>query len=174
MLQRQVPSTRPIQGGRRVLPAEGQNEEGPLALAPIPPRPQVPRRKERSRGDTTREGGERKNTTRYRGLTQADPGTAGRKGMIPKKQGRLPTEGSEPASPDTPPPGGRPRTSQDGGRIGIQPRKTEERGGRGEERKPEARATEPRAKDRVEKSWAEVARFGQLSIEGPMLGGDGS
>jgi len=32
MLQRQVLSTCPIQGGRTVLPSEGRNEEGPLAL----------------------------------------------------------------------------------------------------------------------------------------------
>jgi len=37
ILQQQVPSTRPIQGERSVLPAEGQNEKGPLTLAPIPP-----------------------------------------------------------------------------------------------------------------------------------------
>jgi len=80
-----------------------------------------------------------------------------------KKRGRLPTEGSGPASQDRTPSGRRPRTSQDGGRIGIQPRKVEERGGRHEKRKAGARAPEPRAKERIEKSWAEVARFGQLA-----------
>ena len=58
MLQRHVPYTRPIQGGRRVLPAERWNKEGLLTLAPVPPIPKVPRRKERRRGDTTGEGGE--------------------------------------------------------------------------------------------------------------------
>jgi len=163
MLQRQVPDTRPIQGGRRVLPAKGRNKEGPLTLAPVPPRPKVPRRKERRRGDTTGEGGERKNTTQYRGLTQADPGTVGRKGAIPKKRGRLPKEDSGPTSEDRMTPRGDPRTSQDGGRIRIQPRKVEERGGRWEKGKPGVRTTEPRAKERVEKSCAEVARFGQLA-----------
>jgi len=163
MLQRQVPDTHPVQGGRRVLPTEGRNEKGTLALASVPPRPEIPCRKEKRCGDTTGEGGERKNTTRYRGLTRADPGTVGRKGTIPKKRGRLPTEGSGPASQDRAPPGRRPRTSQDGGRIGIQPRKVEERGGRCQERKPGARATEPRAKKGVEKSWAKVARLGQLA-----------
>jgi len=162
MLQQEVPDTCPVQGGRRVLPTEERNEKGPLALAPVPPRPKIPCRKEMRRGDTTGEGGERKNTTRYRGLTQADPGTVGRKGTIPKKQGRLPTEGSGPASQDRARPGKRPRTSQHGGRIGIQPRKVEERGGRCEEGKPGARAPESRAQKGVEKSWAEVARLGQL------------
>jgi len=58
MLQRQVPDTRPIQGGRRVLPAEGRNKEGPVALAPVPPKPKVPCRKERLRREKTGEGGE--------------------------------------------------------------------------------------------------------------------
>jgi len=163
MLQRQVPDTRPIQGGRRVLPAKERNKEGPLTLAPVPPRPKVPRCKERRRGDKTGEGGERKNTTRYRGLTQADPGTVERKAAIPKKRGRLPKKDSGPTSEDRATPRGDPRTSQDGGRSGIQPRKAEERGGRCEERKPRARASEPRTKKRVEKSWAEVARLGQLA-----------
>jgi len=140
MLQRQVPNTRPVQGGHRVLPAEGRNEEGTLALAPVPPRPKIWYRKKRSREDTTREGGERKNTTRYQSLTQAYPGTVGRKGPIPEKRGRLQTGGSGPASQDSTPPGRRPRTSQDGGRIGIQPGKVEERGGRCEDKKPGARA----------------------------------
>jgi len=111
----------------------------------------------------TGEGGERKNTTRHRGLTQADPVTVGRKGMIFKKRGRLPTEDSGPASQDRAPPGRRPRTSQDGGRIGIQPRKVEKRGERCEERKPGARTPEPRVQKRIEKSWAEVAQLGQLA-----------
>ena len=37
MLQRQVPDTRPVQGGRRILQTEGRNEKGTLALAPVPP-----------------------------------------------------------------------------------------------------------------------------------------
>jgi len=163
MLQRQVPDTRPVQGGRRVLLTEGGDKKGTLALAPVPLRREIRCRKERRRRDMTGEGGERKNTTRYRGLTRADPGTVGRKGTISKKRGRLPSEGSRPASQDRTPPGRRPRTSQDGGRIGIQPRKVEVRGGRWEERKPGARAPEPRAKKRVEKSWVEVARLGQLA-----------
>jgi len=163
MLQRQVPDTRPIHGGRRVLPTEGRNKEGPLTLAPVPPRPKVPCRKERRHGDTTGEGGERKNTTRYRGLTQADPGTDGRKGAIPKKRGRQPTAGSGPASQERVPPGRNPQASQDGCRIGIQLEKIEERTGRWEKRKPRARAPEPRAKESGEKSGAEVARLGQLA-----------
>ena len=47
---------------------EGRNEKGTLALAPVPPRPEILCWKERRRGDTTGEGGERKNTTRCRGL----------------------------------------------------------------------------------------------------------
>jgi len=163
MLQRQVPDTRPVQSGCRVLPTEGRNKKGTLALAPVPQRPEIPCRKERRRGDTTGEGGERKKTTRYRGLTQADQGTVGPKGAIPKERGRLPKEDSGPTSEDRATPRGDPRTSQDGGRIGIQPGKAEERGGRCEERKPGARAPEPRAKKGVEKSWAEVARLGQLA-----------
>ena len=135
MLQRQVPDTGPVQRGRRVLRAEGRNEEGTFALAPVPPRPKIPCRKKRRRGDKTGEGGEPKNTTRYRGLTQGDPGAVGRKGTIPEKGRRVQTEDSGPASQDRTPPGRRPRTPQDGGRIGIQPRKVEERGGRCEERK---------------------------------------
>jgi len=174
MLQGQMPNTRPIQGRRRVLPAEGRNKEEPLTLAPVPPRPKVPCRKQRRRGDTTGEGGERKNTTRYRDFAQADPGTLGRKGAIPKKRGRIPTEGNRPASQDRAPPGRHPRASQDGCRIGIQLGKIEERGGRWEKGKLGARVQKPRAKERVEKKWAEVARLGQLSIEGPMLEEDGS
>jgi len=163
MLQRQVPSTCPIQGGRGVLPAEGWKKEGPLALAPVPSRPKIARRKERRRGDTTGEGKERKNTTRSRGLTRADLGTVERKGAIPSKRGRLPKEEHRPTSQDRATPRGRLRTSQNGGRIGIQPRKVEKRSGQGEERKPGARAQEPRASKGVEKSWVEVARLGQLA-----------
>jgi len=67
-------------------------------------------------------------------------GTVGRKGTMPKKRGRSPTEGSGPTSQDRGPPGRRARTSQDGGRIGIQPRKVEERGRQCQERKPGPRA----------------------------------
>jgi len=164
MLQREVPSTRPIQGGRRVLPGEGRNKERPVALAPVPPRPKIPRGKERRCGDMTAEGRERKNTTRSRGLTQADPGTVEWKGAIPEKRGRLPKEDRRPTSQDRATRRGCLRTSQNGGRSGIQTRKVEKRSGRGEERKPGARAQEPRASKGVEKSWAEVARFGQLAL----------
>jgi len=104
MLQRQVPDTRPVQGGRRILPTKGRNEKGTLTLEPVPPRPKIPCRKERRRGDTTGEGGERKNPTRYRGFAQADPGTLGRKGAIPKERGRIPTKDSGTTSQDGTPP----------------------------------------------------------------------
>jgi len=58
MLQRQVPDTRAVQGGRRILRTERRNEKGTLALAPVPPRPEIPCQKERRRGYTTGEGGE--------------------------------------------------------------------------------------------------------------------
>ena len=163
MLQRQMPDTGPIQGGRGIPSAEGRNNEGPLALAPVPPRPKVPCWKERCRRDMTGEGGERKNPTPYPGLTQADPGTVGRKCAIPKKRGRIPQEDRRPTSQDGVPTRGHPRASQDGCRIGIQFGKIEERGGRCEKRKPGPRAPEPRATERDKKSWAEVARLGQLA-----------
>jgi len=142
MLQRQVPSTRPIQGGRRILPTKRWDEERPLALAPVPQGPKIPRRKETRRRNTTGERGERKNTTRSRGLTQADPGTVKREGAIPKKRGRLPKEDRRPTGQDRATPRGRPRTLHNGGRIGIQPGEVEKGSGRGEERKPGARAQE--------------------------------
>ena len=162
MLRRQMLRTCAREDQSGVVPPGKRQEETPLLMALKKPRAGTTKEM-RGRENTAGEGGERNNSTRRRSPTKADPGTVGRKRTIPKKQGRLPTEGSEPTSPDTPPPGRRPRTSQDGGRIGIQPRKVEKRGGRSKERKPEARATEPRAKERVEKSWAEVARFGQLA-----------
>jgi len=59
-----VPSTCPIQGGRRVLPTEGRDEEGPFALAPVPLRAKVAHREKRGCRDTTGEEGERKKTPR--------------------------------------------------------------------------------------------------------------
>jgi len=164
MLQRQVPSTRTIQGGRRILPTKRRDEERPLALAPVPPVPKILRRKERRRRDTTAERGERKNTTRSRGLKQTDPGSVKQKGAIPKKRGPLPKEARRPTGQDRATPRGSPRPSQNGGSIGIQTRKVEKGSGRGEERKLGARAQQSRASKGVEKSWAKVARLGQLGL----------
>ena len=145
MLQRQVPSTPPIQSGRRVLSAEGWNEEGPLTLAQVPPGPRVPPSKKRRRGNTTGEGGERKNTTRHRPLTQADKGTVRQEGAMPKKRGRLPIQDSGPAGQDGAPTGRHATAWHDGRRIRFQLGKIEEIAGQWEKRKPGARAPEPRA-----------------------------
>ena len=100
MLQRQVPSTRPIQGGRRVLPAEGRNKEGPHTLARIPPRPEVPSGKERSWGDTTGEGGERRNPTPRPCPTKANRRAAGTEGPGVKRRERIPAQNNGPTVSD--------------------------------------------------------------------------
>jgi len=162
MLQRQVPSTRPIQSGRRVLPAEGRDKKGPFTLAPIPPRPEVPSGKERSCGDTTGEGGERKNPTRRRCPTKANSRAAGTEGTGVKKREQIPAQNNGQTDCDGKTSGRRPKASQDGRRNRIQPIKVEERGGRRKKREPGARASEQQTQKGAKKSWVEVARLGQL------------
>ena len=163
MQQRQVPSTRPIQGRCRVLPAEKRRQEGPLALEPIPPRPEIPSRKERSCGDTTGEAVERENPTRRRCPTEANTRAAGTEGPGVQKRGRILAPNKGPAKRDGKTSGRHPEASQDGRRIRIQPSKVEEGGGRWKEREPGARASEPGTQEGAEKSWAEVARLEQLA-----------
>jgi len=163
MVQRQVRSTRPIQSGRRVLPAEGQKKEEPLILAPILPRHEVPSGKERSCGDKTGEGEERKNPTRSPCPTKANTRAAGTEGTGVKKGGRIPAQNNGPTGRDGKTTGRRPKALKDGRRIRIQPSKVAERGGRWKKREPGARASEPGTQERRKKSWAEVARLGQLA-----------
>ena len=129
----------------------------------IPPRSEVPSGKERSCGDTTGDGGERKNPTRRQCPTKANTRAAGTEGPGVKRRGRIPAQNNGPTKCDGKTPGRRPKASQDGRRIRIQPSKVEERGGRWKEREPGARASEPRTQKGAEKSWAEVARRGQLA-----------
>jgi len=163
MLQRQVPSTRPIQGGCWILPPEGRNEKGPLALAQIPTRPEVPSGKKGSCGDTTGQGGERKNPATRRCPTEANTRSAGTEGQGVKKRGRIPAQNNGATNHDGKTSGRLPKASQDGRRIRIQPSKVEARGGRWKKREPRARASEPRTQKGAEKSWAEVARLGQFA-----------
>jgi len=164
MLQRQMPSTCPIQSGCRVLPAEGGNEKGPLTLAPVPPGPKILRWEKRRRGDTTGEGGERKNPTRRRCPTKANTRAAGTERPGVERQGRIPAQNNGSTTRYGKTSRRRPKAAQDGRRIRIQPSKVEQRGGRCKEGEPGARASKPRTQEGVEKSWAEVARFGAISI----------
>jgi len=164
MLQRQVPSTCPIQSGRRVVPAEGRNEKSPLTLAPVPPGSKIPRREKRRRRDTTGERGERKNPTRRRCPTEANTRAAGTERPGVKRRGRIPAPNNGPTRRDGKTSRRRPKAAQDGRKIRIQPGKVEERGGRCKEGEPGVRASEPRTQEGVEKRWAEVARFGSISI----------
>ena len=163
VLQRQVPRTRPIQGGRRVLRTKGRRKEGPLALAPIPPGPEVASRKKRSCGDTTKEGGERKSPTRHQCPTEANTRASGAEGPGVKGRGQIPAQDKRRTERDGKASRRRPTASQDGRRIRIQRSKAEERGGRWKEREPRARESESRTQKGAKKSWAEVARLGQLA-----------
>jgi len=134
MLRRQMLRTcaRGDQSG--ILSPGKQREETPLKMASETPRARTTK-EIRSREDTAG-GGERKSSTRCRSPTEANPGTVGRITTITRKGRKNPTGASQLPEHDRTNARRNPRTSQNARRNWFQSRKVEERGGRGEERKP--------------------------------------
>jgi len=117
----------------------------------------------RCREDTAGEGGERKNSTRRRSPTKANPGTARRKEAITGKQGPIPTGASKLPDHNRTNARRNPRSSQNRRGIWFQHSEVEERDGHQKASKRGARTQEPQAPKGAQKSWAEVVRSGQVA-----------
>jgi len=162
MLRRQMLRTcaRKDQGGI-LSPGKGR-QETPLRMASETPRAGTTK-EIRCREDTAGEGGERKNSTRRRSPTEANPGTAERKTANPGKRRRNPTGASQLPDHDRTNVRRNPRTSQNGRGIWFQHGKVEERDGRQKASKRGAQTQEPQPPKGALKSWAEVVRSGSVA-----------
>jgi len=116
----------------------------------------------RCREDTAG-GGERKNSTRCRSPTKANPGTVGRKTTITGKGRKNPTGASQLPEHDRTNARRTPRTSQNDSGNWFRPSKVEERDGRQKTSQRGARTQEPQPPKGAQKSWAEVVRFGSVA-----------
>jgi len=101
MLRGQMLRPCPRKNKRRVLPAGEWRDKNSFKIVPEPPRARTTKEVQ-CREDTAGEGGERKHSIRRRSPTEANPGTVGRKGPIPEKQVRIPTEDNGPGNHDKP------------------------------------------------------------------------
>jgi len=162
MLQRQMLRTCAREDQSGVLPPGKRREETPLKMASKTRRAGTTK-EIRCREDRGREGGERKSSTRRRSPTEADPGTVRRKATNTGDGRKNQTGASQLPDHDRTNARRNPRTSQNGRGNWFQSGKVEERGGRRKERESRARTQEPRAAKGFEKSWAEIARLGQLA-----------
>jgi len=116
----------PRENKRRVLPPGKRRKKNSVEMAPETPRARATK-EVRCREDPAGEAAERKNPTRRRSLTKAGPGSDGRKGPIPEKQGRIPTKDNGPAKHDKLNPRRNSRTLQNGCGSWLQPGKVEKR-----------------------------------------------
>jgi len=117
----------------------------------------------RCREDTAGEGGERKNSTRCRSPTKANPGTARRKATNTGKGRKNPTRANQLPGQDRTNARRNPRTSQNGRGIWFQHSKVEELDGHQKASKRGARTQEPQPPKGAQKSWAEVVRSGRIA-----------
>ena len=147
MLRRQMLRTCAREDPSWVLPLGKRREETPLEMAPTTPRTRT-RKEFRGRQDPTGEGGERKNSTRCRSPTEANPGTVGRKTTITGKGWKNQTGASELPEHDRPDARRNPRTSQNSRGIWFQPSEVEKRVRHQTTRKQENSKTETRASAR--------------------------
>jgi len=161
MLRRQMLRTCAREDQSGILSPGKRRQETPLKVASETPRARTTKQI-RCREDTAG-GGERKNSTRCRSPTEANPGTAERKATINGEGRKNPTGASELPGHDRTNARRNPRTSQNGRRIWFQPSKVEERNGHQKTSKRRARTQEPQPPERTQKSWAEVVRFGQVA-----------
>jgi len=162
MLRRQMlrPCAREDQSG--ILSARKRREETPLKMASETPGARTTT-EIRCREDTAGEGGERKNSTRCRSPTKANPGTVGRKTTNTGKGRKNPTRASQLPDHNTTNARRTPRTSQNSRGIWFQPSEVEERDGHQKASQRRARTQEPQPPKGAQKSWAEVVRFGSVA-----------
>jgi len=116
----------------------------------------------RCREDTAG-GGERKNSTRCRSPTKANPGTVGRETTKTGKGRKNPTGTSQLPEHDRTNARRDPSTSQNRSGIWFQYNKVEERDGRQKTSQRGARTQEPQPQKGAQNSWAEVVRFGSVA-----------
>jgi len=159
MLRRQMLRTCAREDPSWVLSPGKRREETLLEMAPATPRTGTAKQF-RGREDTTGEGGERKNSTRRRGLTEANPGTVGRKTTITGEGRENPTRASELPEHDRSNARRNQRTSQDRRGIWVQFSEVEKRDGHEKASKRGARTQEPQPPEGAQKSWAEVVGSG--------------
>jgi len=161
MLRRQMLRTCAREDQSGILSPGKRREETPLKMASETPRARTTK-EIRGREDTAGEGGERKNSTRCRSPTKANPGTAERKATVNGEGRKNPTGASQLPEHDRTNARRNPRTSQNSRGIWFQPREVEERDGHQKTSQPGARTQEPQPPKGAQKSWAEVVRFGQV------------
>ena len=113
--------------------------------------------------EDTAGGGERKNSTRCRSLTKANPGTAKRKAAIDGEGRKGPTGDSQLPGHNRTNARRNPRTSQNDRGNWFQPIKVEERNGPQETSERGPRTPEPHPPKGTQKSWAEVVGFKQVA-----------
>ena len=161
MLRRQMLRTCAREDQSGILSPGKRREETALKMASETPRAGTT--KEIRRREDTAGGGERKNSTRCRSPTKANPGTVGRKTTNTGKGRKNPTGASQLPDHDRTNARRNPRTSQNSRGIWFQHSKVEERDGRQKTSQRGARTQEPQPPKGAQKSWAEVVRFGSVA-----------
>jgi len=162
MLRRQVLRTCAGKDQRGILSPRKWRKETSHEMAQMTPGAGTAK-KIRYREDTAGEGGERKNTTRCRSLTEANPGPVGRKATITGKGRKDPTGASKLPDHDRTNARRNLATSPHGRGIWFQPSEVEERVGYQKTSERGAQAQEPQPPKGTQKSWAEVVGSGQIA-----------
>ena len=138
-----------------VLSPGKRREETPVEIAPKPPRTGITK-EFRAREDTAEKGGERKNSTRCRSPTNANPGTVGRKTTSTGEGRKIPTGASELPEHDRSNARRNPRTSLNSRGIWLQLSEVEKRDGHQKASKRGGGTQEPQPPEGAQKSWGEV------------------
>jgi len=162
MLRRQMLRTCAREDQSRILSPGKRRQETPIKMASETPRAGT-RNEIQCREDMAGEGGERKNSTRCRSPTEANPGTVRRKATNAGKGRKNPTGASQLPDHDRTNARRNPRTWQNGCGIWLQHSKVEKRDGGKETSKRGAPTQEPQPPKRTQKSWAEVVRSGSVA-----------
>jgi len=151
MLRRQMLRICAREDQSRILSPRKRRQETPLKMASETRRAGTTK-EIRCREDTAGEGGERKNSTRCRSPTEANPGTVTRKATNTAKGRKNPTRASQLPDHDRTNALRKPRTSQNDRGIWFQLSKVEERDGRQNTSKQGARTQEPQPPKGTQKS----------------------
>jgi len=161
MLRRQMFPTCAREDQSGILSPGKWRQETPLKIASVTPR--VRTKKEIRRREDTAGGGERKNSTRCRCPTKANPGSAKRKATIPGERRKSPTGASQLPGQDRTNARRNPRTLQNDRGNWFQPSKGEERNGHQKTSKRRARTQESQPPKRAQTSRGEVVRSGSVA-----------
>ena len=162
LLRRQMLRTCAREDQSGILSPGKRREETPLKMASKAPRARTTK-EIRCHEDTAGGGRERKNSTRCRSPTKANPGTVGRKTTITGKGRKNPTGASQLPEHDRTDARRTARSSQNDRGYWFQPSKVEERNGHQRMSERGARTQEPKPPQRTQKSWAEVVRSGSVA-----------